>query len=58
MREVEGNTEIGTVEAGGQGRNGVEVPAELREVFQFFSKLLSGGGKVVKSLKMKTRIYA
>lgn len=58
MREEEVSTETWTVEADGQGRNGVEVPAELREVFQFFSKLLNGGGKVVKSLKMKTRIYA
>lgn len=30
MGEVEGSTETRTAEADGQGRNGMEVPAELR----------------------------
>lgn len=32
MRRVEGSRETRTAEAVGQGRNGMEVPAELREL--------------------------
>lgn len=32
MRAMEGSTETQTAEAVGQGRNGIEEPAELREL--------------------------
>lgn len=44
VRAVEGSTETQTAEAVGQGRNGMEVPAEVRELSSC-PKLLSGGVK-------------
>lgn len=41
----------------GQGRNGMEVPAEVRELSRS-PKAAEWRGKVVKPLKMKTKICA
>lgn len=57
MRAVEGSTETQTAEAVGQGRNGMEVPAEVRELSRS-PKAAEWRGKVVKPLKMKTKICA
>lgn len=45
MRQVEGSTETQTAEAGGQSRNGLEVPAELRELSSSSQSCLVEGVK-------------